>query len=45
MIATGFFYAGKKEKKHRDTVDAVAAALLLESYLNSPKAAEDKKSQ
>ena len=28
---------GKKEKKHRETVDAVAAALLLESYLGSIK--------
>ena len=28
---------GKKEKKHRETVDAVAAALLLESYLGSAK--------
>ena len=27
--------AGKKEKKHRETVDAVAAALLLEGYLGS----------
>ena len=27
--------AGKKEKKHRATVDAVAATLLLESYLGS----------
>ena len=26
---------GKKEKKHRTTVDAVAASLLLESYLDS----------
>ena len=26
---------GKKEKKHRDTVDAVAAALILEGYLGS----------
>ena len=26
---------GKKEKKHRATVDAVAASLLLESYLDS----------
>ena len=26
--------AGKKEKKHRANVDAVAASLLLESYLN-----------
>ena len=26
---------GKKEKKHRKTVDAVAASLLLESYLDS----------
>ena len=32
--------AGKKEKKHRATVDAVAASLLLESYLNSPQAKE-----
>ena len=24
---------GKKEKKHRDTVDAVAASLILEGYL------------
>ena len=27
--------AGKKEKKHRASVDAVAASLLLESYLGS----------
>ena len=27
--------AGKKEKKHRASVDAVAASLLLESYLAS----------
>ena len=27
--------AGKKEKKHRAHVDAVAASLLLESYLSS----------
>ena len=26
---------GKKEKKHRDTVDAVAASLILEGYLGS----------
>ncbi len=26
---------GKREKKHRDTVDAVAAALILEGYLGS----------
>ncbi len=26
---------GKKEKKHRKNVDAVAASLILESYLNS----------
>ena len=26
---------GKKEKKHRSTVDAVAAALILEGYLGS----------
>ena len=30
--------AGKKEKKHRASVDAVAASLLLESYLGSRKA-------
>ncbi|MBQ3277103.1 MAG: Holliday junction resolvase RuvX [Oscillospiraceae bacterium] len=30
--------SGKKEKKHRATVDAVAASLLLESFLNSPQA-------
>ena len=29
--------AGKKEKKHRASVDAVAASLLLESYLDSIK--------
>lgn len=29
--------AGKKEKKHRATVDAVAASLLLESYLESSR--------
>lgn len=28
---------GKKEKKHRSTVDAVAASLILESYLGSLK--------
>lgn len=28
---------GKKEKKHRQTVDAVAASLILEGYLNSKK--------
>ena len=28
--------AGKKEKKHRANVDAVAATLLLEGYLASP---------
>ena len=28
---------GKKEKKHRATVDAVAASLLLEGYLGSLK--------
>lgn len=27
--------AGKKEKKHRQTVDAVAASLILEGYLGS----------
>ncbi len=27
---------GKKEKKHRQNVDAVAASLILEGYLNSP---------
>ena len=27
--------AGKKEKQHRKTVDAVAASLILEGYLNS----------
>ena len=26
---------GKREKKHRNTVDAVAASLILESYLGS----------
>jgi putative Holliday junction resolvase len=26
---------GKREKKHRKTVDAVAAGLILESYLGS----------
>ena len=26
---------GKKEKKHRKTVDAVAASLILEGYLGS----------
>lgn len=33
---------GKKEKKHRQTVDAVAASLILEGYLGSAaaKAAE-----
>ena len=29
--------AGKKEKKHRANVDAVAASLLLEGYLDSLK--------
>lgn len=28
--------SGKKMKKHRQTVDAVAASLILEGYLNSP---------
>ena len=28
---------GKREKKHRSTVDAVAAGLILESYLGSAK--------
>ena len=28
---------GKKEKKHKATVDAVAASLLLESYLGSQR--------
>lgn len=28
---------GKKEKKHRKTVDAVAASLILEGYLGSTK--------
>lgn len=32
--------SGKKEKKHRATVDAVAASLLLESYLARPRAEE-----
>lgn len=27
---------GKKEKKHRQNVDAVAASVILEGYLNSP---------
>lgn len=27
---------GKKEKKHKSTVDAVAASLMLEEYLASP---------
>lgn len=27
--------SGKKEKKHRKTVDAVAASLILEGYLGS----------
>lgn len=27
---------GKKEKKHRSVVDAVAASLILEGFLNSP---------
>ena len=31
---------GKKEKKHRATVDAVAASLLLEGYLQSPLSRE-----
>jgi len=30
--------SGKKEKKHRKTVDAVAASLILEGYLGSGKA-------
>lgn len=29
--------AGKKEKQHRKTVDAVAASLILEGYLGSPE--------
>ncbi len=29
--------AGKKEKKHRASIDAVAASLLLEGYLDSLK--------
>jgi len=29
--------AGKKEKNHRKTVDAVAASLILEGYLGSAK--------
>ena len=29
--------AGKKEKQHRKTVDAVAASLILEGYLGSLK--------
>ena len=29
--------AGKKEKQHRNTVDAVAASLILEGYLGSLK--------
>ena len=29
---------GKKEKKHRQTVDAVAASLILEGYLGSAAA-------
>ncbi len=28
---------GKKEKQHRKTVDAVAASLILEGYLNSAR--------
>ena len=28
--------SGKRMKKHRNTVDAVAASLILEGYLNSP---------
>ena len=28
---------GKKEKKHRKTVDAVAASLILEGYLGSAR--------
>ena len=31
---------GKKEKKHRAAVDAVAASLLLEGFLHSPLAGE-----
>ena len=27
--------SGKREKKHKDTVDAVAAALILEAYLGT----------
>ena len=34
--------AGKKEKKHRANVDAVAATLLLEGYLASPKRSKIK---
>ena len=33
---------GKKEKKHKDTVDAVAAALILEGYLGSIETARRK---
>ena len=29
--------AGKKERAHRGTVDAVAASLILEGYLDSQK--------
>ena len=32
--------AGKKERLHRKTVDAVAASLILEGYLNSPQCAQ-----
>lgn len=31
------YAAGKKEKQHRKTVDAVAASLILEGYLGSLK--------
>lgn len=32
---------GRREKKHRATVDAVAASLILESFLGSPAGAAE----
>ncbi len=36
---------GKPEKKHRNKVDAVAASLILEGYLDSIKYSENARSQ
>ena len=36
VVRTGILHAnGRKEKKHRQTVDAVAASLILEGYLGT----------